>query len=216
MPSPKIADYITQARSTNLSDAVIKENLLKAGWQEADVVASLTPVAPGIPVPTPDNKVENPGSGTMWDSFQHILLFISLYVMATSIALIIHDFIDRFMPGIRTGYNFGYSSSGLLQGETAALIVSFPLFAFFFSIITKRTQANPATRNLRWRKFLIYLTLIITFIIVLANVISLVYSLLGGNVTLNFFLHFLDTITVSGVVFAYYLGQVKEDRKGHA
>jgi predicted neutral ceramidase superfamily lipid hydrolase len=93
----------------------------------------------------------------------------------------------------------------------ASLIVSFPLFAFFFLRITKRTIEDVSIRMLKSRKFLIYLTLVVTFIILIINVITLVYTFIGGNITVNFFLKFLITLIVSGMIFAYYLYEVRED-----
>ena len=34
----------------------------------------------------------------MWDTFEHVLLFISLYVFATSFTLILHEFINVLVP----------------------------------------------------------------------------------------------------------------------
>ncbi len=157
-------------------------------------------------------------STTMWDAFEHILMFISLYVMATSIALTLYFFADKWFPGV-TAESYYRSSSwndlklNLLRGYLAALIVSFPLFAYFFLHITKRTMLNPAMRSIKSRKTLIYITLIVAFIIMLVNIVSTVYNLLSGNITLNFVLHLLITLSVTGVIFVYYLYQVREDRK---
>ncbi|OGH39152.1 MAG: hypothetical protein A3B44_01900 [Candidatus Levybacteria bacterium RIFCSPLOWO2_01_FULL_38_21] len=154
----------------------------------------------------------------MWDAFEHILMFISLYVLATSIALTLYFFIDKWFPGVTTESYYRSSSSNdlnlnLLRGYLAALIVSFPLFAFFFLHITKRTMLNPTIRSIKSRKILIYITLVVAFIIMLYNIISTVYNLLSGNITFNFVLHLLITLSVTGIVFVYYLYQVREDRK---
>src|SRR3989344_5179402 len=114
---------------------------------------------------------------SMWDAFEHVLLFIILYVMATAIALIINFYIDKYFPGVESSY-YSYSDypsqmSGLLRGELAALIVSYPLYSFFFLAVTKRSLANPVIKTLKSRKFLIYLTLVITFVIGLVSIISL-------------------------------------------
>ncbi len=151
---------------------------------------------------------------SMWDAFEHILMFISLYVFVTSFALLIHYLVDKWIPRFAEGRDISYSSVGssILRGYLSAILVSYPLFAFFFLHITKRTLINPDLRKIKPRKVLIYLTLIITFAVSLINVISIVYSLLGGNVTANFFAHFFVTFLVSGIIFAYYIYQVKEDR----
>lgn len=157
---------------------------------------------------------KNPSSHSMWDAFEHILLFISLYVFVTSLALLIHYLVDKWVPRFPGSRYLSYSSVGntVLRGYLSAILVSYPLFVFFFLRITKRTFKNPELRKIKPRKTLIYLTLIITFIVSLINIISIVYSFLGGNVTGNFLAHFFVTFLISGIIFAYYLFQVREDR----
>ena len=162
---------------------------------------------------------------SLWDSFEHILLFISLYIFVSSVALLLHLFVDTWVPGVnQSGLNslFGVSGSKNIlysyvsRGYLASIIVSYPLFAYLFLTITKKTLNNPALRQLDSRKKLIYLTLVGTFIIALVNVISIVFGFLSGNVNLSFILHFLVTTGISLVIFIYYLNQVKEDRQTNA
>jgi hypothetical protein len=168
------------------------------------------------------DQVQVKSSYNMWDAFEHILLFISLYFYSTSVALLLHQFVDKYYPGEST-YNVFYRNADTLddwqltyvRGLMAAIMVSFPLFAFFFYRITKRSLENPATRELSARKKLTYFTMIVAFIILICNVISIVYNFISGNTTTNFLLHFLVSVGVSGIIFAYYLHQIREDRKIH-
>lgn len=152
---------------------------------------------------------------SMWDAFEHVLLFISLYIFATAFALLLHFFVDRIFPSSisTTSYLSGSSYySTIIRGYLAAIIVSYPFFAFLFLRITKRTFELPDLRKIHARKTLIYITLIVTFIIGLINLISIVYNFLGGNINLNFLLHFFVTFIVSGIIFLYYLNQVRSDK----
>jgi len=167
--------------------------------------------------PSPQPIGTKPSSTTMWDAFEHILMFISLYVMAVSIALIMNFFVDKWFPGITSNSYSSYITdqveSTTLRAYMAALIVSFPLFAFFFLHITKRTISNSNMRNMKARKVLIYITLTVTFIIMLSSIITTVFNFLNGNLSVNFLFHILVTLIVSGIVFGYYFYQIKEDRK---
>ncbi|OGK09938.1 hypothetical protein A2767_00990 [Candidatus Roizmanbacteria bacterium RIFCSPHIGHO2_01_FULL_35_10] len=223
MQTIELLNYIKQARLKGLSDQEINTSLINEGWSSIDIQKAMENKGE-LKVPKPNDELENPQqtskAGTslsMWDAFEHILLFISLYVLATSVALTLHYFVDKWFPGvIEDSYNYRYKDSWnltLLRGYIASLIVSYPLFAFFFLKVAKRTEEYPDVRNLNARKSLTYFTLVVTFIIVLVNIISLIYGFLNGNATINFILHFLITVSVSGAVFAYYLNQVKEDKK---
>ena len=162
-----------------------------------------------------------PGSVGMWDAFEHVLMFISMYIFASSSSMLLHTFVDTWLPDIAATSNMLYNSysefgSTLARGYLAAIIVSFPIFAFLFIRITKRTKLNPAVRNLQLRKSLIYLTLTATFIILIWKLINVVYTLLSGSIGINFLMHFIITVSISGLIFTYYFLQVKEDRQPHS
>jgi hypothetical protein len=226
MINTQLISYIKLARDQKISDSEIEKNLTEVGWNtEAIQKALKLSDQPDIPLPHTDLKTQPqqsthaPNQNSMWDAFEHILLFITLYVLGTSTALILYYFVDKWVPGItEDGYNTYARQSQLstLRSSIAAAIVSYPLFAFFFLRVTKRTIDNPHIRNLKSRKFLIYLTLVLTFLIVIGNVIRIVYNFLSGNITANFILSFLVTISISGIIFLYYLNQIKEDRKIYA
>lgn len=210
MTNKSLLDYIDQAKAKNISDDQILDNLVKAGWSKVDVLEALSSLQ--LPVPSPSKSDSYSPSHGMWDAFQHIIMFISLYVSATSLALILHFYVDAYFPGIgRMGYPA--KNQTLLNGYYSALIVSLPVFITLFYQITKKTKLNPVIKNLNSRKKLIYLTLIITFITVLSNLSSIIFNFLSGNVTLNFFLHFLVTVGISSLIFSYYISQVIQDRK---
>ena len=158
-----------------------------------------------------DKVVNLPVKESLWDTFEHILLFISLYVFAIAFTLMLHQFIDGISPAAENTNALRYVSKYLVRGYLASLIVS-----FFFLRVKKRAQKNPDVRHLASRKRLIYFTMIVAFIIVLFNITSIIYNFLSGNVTLNFLLHFAATVGVASIIFAYLLNEIKEERKAYA
>lgn len=225
MITEELREYVNKQRAKNITDDVLRRVLTDNGWKLDDIDAALSdddvvPQPPTEKIPTPSGQSTQPQkqvSHTLWDAFEHILMFISLYVLAIAIALFLHYLVNRFAPVVNNDIGTtvrSYWQLSMVRGYMAAMIVSFPLFAFFFLRITRRTKDMPSIRELLARKILIYLTLIGTFLIMLANVIQTVFNFLEGNFSVNFILHLIVTMTVSGIIFAYYLAQVKEDRKG--
>lgn len=214
--SKDILEYIKKARDQKMSDIDISNDLLKAGWGNEEINSALLNSRPDLGLHSglePPIKLVHYG---MWIAFEHILLFISLYVMATSLALTLHLFVDKWFPGVSSGgigRYIGSFNSSLLRGYLSSLIVSTPMFSGLFLHIVKRTQQEPNLRGLRARKILIYITLIGTFLFLMYGIIKIVYTLLSGNITFNFVLHFLVTSGVSGIIFGYYLNEVKSDRR---
>lgn len=226
MMNQPLISYIKTGRSHEMSENDIEKSLLDTGWEPAVIkqafIDSQSSTVPLPPPPTPPPTEiaaikKHQSSHYMWDTFEHTLMFISLYVLAITIVLMLHFFIDRWFPKIDV-----YSTSvdtysdftfAILRGYMASLIVAYPLFSFFFLRNTKRTLANPQIRSMHSRKSLIYITLVATFLIVLFHVVQIVYNFLQGDTTLNFLLHVLATVGVSGAIFGYYVNEVKEDRK---
>ncbi len=209
--------YIKSARAKGVDDQEITQELSKAGCTHDAIQEALfrgnANNLPPPPPPASTNHIE-----TMWDSFENILMFISLYVLSTSLTLLLHIFVDKWLPNVsdtsRSYYRYGSDFSSIqIRIYSAALLVSFPLFAFFFSDVTHRTLKFPYMKLLRSRRILTYITLTITFLVVLSNIIGLIYGLLGGNVSLNFLIKFFITIIIYGVIFAYFLIQVRGDKK---
>lgn len=214
--------YIREARHIRLQDDEIKLNLLDEGWKKDDIEKAFRIVdsKQKLSIPKPDYSSPHitikKGNVTLWDTFEHILMFISLYVMVFSIIILLNALVDRIVPGVNIdGNNFRDHnfSNFSIKISLASLIVSYPLFGFMFLNIAKRSKKNPDIRGIMPRKILNYLTLILTFLTVIVYSIAFLYTLFSGNVTINFVLHFVVTVITSVLIFLYYLNAVKEDRR---
>ncbi|MDQ3098779.1 MAG: DUF5671 domain-containing protein [bacterium] len=218
MSDEKMHAYIQNKRSQGLTDAEIKSKLLSVGWNELQVAQEF---AGEDDVPRPAQVGNTPleeSKTNLWDVFEHVILFISLYVFSISLGLMIHYFIDKYLPATTYEMYGSYDSyqgnwqDTAVTGYASALIVSFPILYFLFRKIAIRTQKNPVLRRGKVRKILIYLTLISTFVILIYKAITTVYTLLNGNITINFLLHLIVTVGIAAVIFAYYFMEVREDR----
>jgi len=216
MITKELIDYIKNKRSLNTSDDEIRDKLKKYAWKDEDINDAFNdPRTADVPIPP--YKMQDyvkqqslSSSRSMWDAFQHVLMFISMGVVAIAIGLLIHEYINYFIPEYRGDPIIRLPD---VKEELASIIVTLPIFLFLFNRINKQTEENPAIRQLKARTVLTYLTLIITFIIVVSNVIHIVYNFLDGSVTANFVAHFLNTTSISGIIFWYFLNQVRYDRK---
>jgi len=122
MAHPELEKYVATAREQKVSDSVIREQLLKAGWPETEVSEALNPVNASTPLPPPPL----PQFG-MWVGFQYFILFISLYVTATSLAGILHEAVNQFLPdqlNSLNSYSYGNSyNEFVLKSCIAGLLV---------------------------------------------------------------------------------------------
>ncbi len=229
MRNDSIISYILKSFSEKKSEAEIRNNLQQAGWSDLSIDEGIREAKNSNSVPTPTSDVPRPRQiSTMWDAFEHVLMFISLYIMSASFALLLHEFVNKWAPAptLNPGslISIMLNPIGLdpdaidysIKFNLASLIVSFPFFAYFHLNISKRVIKNPALHNIKIRKQLIYFTLIVTFLFIVKKIIETITILLNGNLSLNFMFHLLVTVGVSIIIFVIYLHQVKEDRKSYA
>lgn len=215
--------YIHQLRVSGLNLLEIKGLCVGAGYQPADVVRAISqvyklPLPPSPKSITAKNKAF--GSVSLWLSFEYILQFISLYVMAISLGILLSSYVGYWLPDVVMDYA-AYSPTpfdrlqalySTIQACTAAQLVSWPLFTFFFYFIKRKELDSPAIRDLVSRKILIYLTLIVTFVVMIINLIMVVNSMLDGSITSRFIANSAIILSIAGTIFWYYLGQVRQDR----
>jgi MFS family permease len=214
MANSDLDKYVETARSKNLSDEAIKAELVKSGWSEGDVNAALSPKTAGVGLPPPPQ----PRFG-MWISFQYIILFICLYLVASSVAGIWHEAVNKLLPDPLSVVSYDYYmrevTNSFIKGYIAALIVGYPIFAILFLWLKKQVLQRPQIRNIKARKILIYLTLVVTFLFMIGHLIYTVVELLNGSASGRSFAHLGVTCIVAGSIFGYLLFEVAEDRRSH-
>ena len=100
----------------------------------------------------------------------------------------------------------------LLQGYLAAILVSYPFFMVLFLAVKDQIEKNPAIRNVKTRKFLIYLTMVVNFIYMLSQLIATIYGYLGANASSRTIPHLIVNLVIPGIICLYLLKEVREDR----
>lgn len=153
----------------------------------------------------------------MWVGFLYIIYFISLYVWATSVGNILHEFVNRYVKdaleteeAIRS---FGYFGADyIIRWSLASLIIFYPIFALVHLVIAHMMVVQPETVNIRVRKILIYITLIGTFLISSYQLVKFVYTYLDGSTSMRVFAHFATTTAITTLIFLVYCFQIRKDK----
>jgi hypothetical protein len=146
------------------------------------------------------------------DFFLYFAGFAALYVSAISLVNLLFSIINKvFVDALNSGYYYGdYYSTGL-RLAIASLIIIFPLYLFLASYLNKYLIANPEKRDLPIRKWLTYLTLFVTGAAFAIDLIVLVNTFLGGEITARFVLKVLAVAVVAGAVFSYYIYDLRKN-----
>ena len=148
------------------------------------------------------------------DVFLHLLAMATLYASAISFILLIFEYINVLIPDALSvgGYYSPDSSYNSIRMYIASLIVVFPVFILVNRFLNKNYGKFPEKRNLRVRKWLIYFTLFVAAIIIIGDLVTLIYNLLGGELTTRFLLKIITVFFVAGSIFGYYFADIKKHK----
>jgi hypothetical protein len=205
--SSELSLYVRDALLKGETRKSIQSNLKKAGWQDDEIRQALNAYA-DIPseVPVPRRR---PYLNAR-EAFLYLVMFLTLYISAVSFGTLLFQFINNWLPDPALGLNSNVSS---IRFSTSALIIAFPVFYFVSWIVAKEIAKDPDKRSSKIRKWLTYITLFIASSVIIGDLITLVFSLLGGELTLRFILKVLTVGGIAGVIFGYYLWDLRKEER---
>ena len=141
--------------------------------------------------------------------FLHLFAMVALYWSAISFITLCWQYINYYLPDpVLTRYASSYNL-GSIRFAVASLIIIFPLFILASWFLNKIYRAESAVRESKTRKWLIYLTLFVAALVIIGDLIFVINMFLGGEITLRFILKALSVLLVAGLVFGYYLDDVR-------
>lgn len=203
--SKELSRFTRDALAAGKSRDEIAQALAASGWTPSEVSDALgayaeTPFSP--PVPRPQNMV------SARDFFVYTLTFGLMVFGAIYLVLLCHALIDLAMDDKKN-----YWSTRNIRWSMAALIVSTPVFIWLTVRERAKLAADPALYRSAIRKWLIYLTLLVSATVMLGDLMAVIYAFLNGDFTLQFMAKALVVAAVAGLIFLFYLNDI---RKGEA
>ncbi|MFA5349089.1 MAG: DUF5671 domain-containing protein [Candidatus Paceibacterota bacterium] len=146
--------------------------------------------------------------------FLHLFSISMLYLATINVLTLIFQFINQAVrdPLTSTEYFAVYNSHNLVRFGLASIIIVFPLFIWSSWYLNKIYLRIPKARQMKTRKWLIYLTLFILALVVVGDLIRTIWMFLGGEISLRFILKALAVLIVSGGIFGYYLWDVRREK----
>jgi hypothetical protein len=149
--------------------------------------------------------------GTPKDVFSYLLAIAMLYVAVISFLTLLFQYINFWLPD-QLDFYFSGSTSTVLR-STASLIVVWPVYILMTWLLDKDAKIHVEKREIKVRKWLLYLTLFISAVTIIIDLITLIYNFLGGELSLRFGLKVLVVLLVAAGVFGYYLWDIRRDGK---
>jgi hypothetical protein len=137
------------------------------------------------------------------DFFLSLSAIICLYASIISLINLLFEVINTTFPDALDHYRDPYSYS--LRLSVATLVIIYPLYLVLMRWIRKDTETHPEKREIAVRRWLVIFTLFLAGAAIVVDLITLINTFLGGEVTIRFVLKILSVLMISGVVFGYYL-----------
>lgn len=146
---------------------------------------------------------------TAKDVFSHLFAIVTLYVSVVSFIILGFQYIDVTFPDALSFYYTGALDA--IRAGMASIIVMWPAFVGISWFMHKDAKADPEKREIGIRKWLLYLTLFITAITIIVDLITLVNYFLNGEITTRFILKVIVVLATVVAVFAYYLWDLRTE-----
>jgi len=138
--------------------------------------------------------------------FYYLLSLISLAAMALGLAMIVFEVLDKVFIDIGNSY----FSMRALKTAFSILLVSSPIYYLCSHLLNKSIRKEELSLESSLRKWLIYLILLVTSIVMLVWLISILNSFLNGEMTIKFILKALTALVISAMIFSYYLYNIRQ------
>jgi Domain of unknown function (DUF5671) len=205
-----LENFVRAALEKGEDRAAIASVLERAGWPPKEIAKALglfADVPFVVPVPRPHASL------SARETFLYLVLFSSLYISVWNFGHLLFELIDHAFPDVtERRYGSAYNLESI-RWSVASVIIAFPVFLWTANYIGKRIDANPAGKLSPSRRWCTYLTLFIAVAVLIGDGITVLYNLLGGEITIHFV---LKAIVVGGIAASsliYYLRDLRHEEK---
>jgi hypothetical protein len=141
------------------------------------------------------------------DFFLWLGAMAALYTSVFSIITLYFAYIDKLFPDALDYYSDPYS--GTIRFAIASLVVLFPALLFLMRLIRTDIARDTNKKDLWVRRWALYLTLFIAGVTIVVDLIALINSFLGGDITTRFTLKVAVILLVMALGFWYFLHELK-------
>ncbi|MEN9881515.1 MAG: hypothetical protein RLZZ308_698 [Candidatus Parcubacteria bacterium] len=145
------------------------------------------------------------------DVFLYLGIGISLVVSVTNILQVLFTAIDRKFIDLLSYTYYVDTTFSDVRFAIASLVVMFPVYIALSWYVSRDIQKFLFKQDLWIRKALIYCTLFVTILSLIGALVSVVYTYLGGELSVRFELKALSVFVVAISVFGYYFYTLRRD-----
>jgi hypothetical protein len=208
----ELLGFVRESLQRGVSRPEIEAVLLRAGWRPEEVEKGLGAFADlefPLPVPRPRPYL------SARETFLHLLQFTALYFSAWNLGHLLFLFVDRAFPDPAVS-RYGDYIDDRIRWSVSALVIAFPIFLLVTRSLVRAAARDVEKRSSKVRKWLTYLTLFAAATVLAGDLVTLVYNLLGGELTTRFLLKAAAVALIAGSVFGYFLWDLRAEERDDA
>jgi len=142
-------------------------------------------------------------------AFYYLLSLVGLIFMSISVGMIVYSIINITVPDALNNYITNYD--GQLKFAISALIIATPIFFFLSSLIFKGLRKNELEKDSGVRRWLTYLIILVSSLIILGVFIATINNYLSGELTSRFILKAITIFIISASAFSFYFYDIKRE-----
>lgn len=142
------------------------------------------------------------------DFFLHLGVMVGLYASAIALGNLLFSVINQAYPAVTASY---YYSSPNISLPVATLIIVFPIFLFLSYLLEREYRKEPKKEESWVRRWSVYITLFVSGLILVGDLVAVLYKFLDGqDLTAAFLLKALTVLTITVLVFGYHLQDIRD------
>jgi hypothetical protein len=195
----KLSRFIEHARQKGMDLPTLTLLLRSSGWKDKEIAEAIAARELSLPIP------ERAGVGSARDVFFHLLAFTALYAWVASLIFLLFTYIEFTFPDPASRPST-YVIEATLAGVRIALatiLVAYPLFLAVWWFLLREIRRAPEMAKSPVRRWLAFLSLFIGAVMLMGDVITVVYYLVEGDLTVRFLLKVGALFLVTGTLFVY-------------
>lgn len=132
---------------------------------------------------------------------------LAFYLGVTAFITLLFEYINSAFPDPLAGWGDPYS--GAVRFAMAALIVLVPTTLVLMRIIRGIMAKEPGKANIWVRRWALVLTIFVATVSILIDLITLINTFLGGEITMRFGLKVAVVLLVAAAIFFHFIADLK-------
>ena len=143
-------------------------------------------------------------------AFFYLLSLVALVFTALAAGMIIFQIINKNIIDIINDYS-GRFSQEALKFAISSLVIAAPIFFITMRQIYKNLFSGVLAKNSGIRRWLTYFILLVSSIVMIGWLIGTLNNFLDGDLTMHFLLKSLTALSISALIFSFFLYDIKRE-----